>query len=129
VISKRLAARIGVVTATVALAAAGVSSSASANPYARWIGPGQANTYNGVWCVQHLLNVLRDPNWHHIDEDGIFGPDTEGAIQGYQDAQNGPGLPYLQPDGIVGPQTGTDLLISTYGGAGTDCETYVPTRS
>ncbi|WP_367826586.1 peptidoglycan-binding domain-containing protein [Streptomyces sp. LMG1-1-1.1] len=115
--------RLGFVAASTALAVAAWAAPAQANPSAPWIGYGQTNTYNGVRCVQHLINSLyMQTNYHQVAEDGIFGPDTAGAIKAYQQSE------HLDVDGIVGPTTGTALIIATYGGNGTGCDYYVPTR-
>ncbi|MFE0653672.1 peptidoglycan-binding protein [Streptomyces sp. NPDC059534] len=114
-------ARLGFVAASTALAAGAWVAPAQANPSAPWIGYGQANTYNGVRCFQDLFNDLyASTGYHQIAEDGAFGPDTAGAIKAFQ---RWDGLP---ADGIVGPKTGTDLLIATYGGG--SCATYIPSR-
>ncbi|MEV8589697.1 peptidoglycan-binding domain-containing protein [Streptomyces sp. NPDC051180] len=113
--------RLGFVAASTALAAGAWIAPAQANPSAPWIGPGQANTYNGVRCFQELFNDLQNSiGYHPIAEDGAFGPDTAGAIRAFQSWDG------LRPDGIVGPQTGGDLLIATYGGGG--CATHIPSR-
>ncbi|MCA1672141.1 MAG: peptidoglycan-binding protein [Actinobacteria bacterium] len=48
-----------------------------------------------VKAVQVILSRIVSP----LDVDGIFGPNTEAAVKGFQ-ADNG-----LQQDGIIGPQT------------------------
>ncbi|MEZ0095910.1 peptidoglycan-binding protein [Streptacidiphilus sp. EB129] len=129
-IGKRLVVRLGVVSVTAVLAAGALGgvASANSNPSTPWVGPGQTNTYDGVWCVQRLLNDIGDPGWHHLDEDGSFGPDTAGAIRAYQQAVKDYGaVPSMQVDGIVGPQTGNLLVGATYGASGTNCANILPT--
>ena len=54
-----------------------------------------AQEIQGTQCVQQALNIT---------EDGLFGPQTYGAIKAFQEAHG------LSVDGIVGPQTGDQLL-------------------
>ncbi|MFD7030974.1 peptidoglycan-binding protein [Streptomyces sp. NPDC059917] len=129
---KRLAAKAGVVTATAALLTGVGLGTANASPNAAYIGDGYANNAHAVWCVQHLYNVFakeqRD-RYHYatpdIAEDAAWGPRTKAAVtllqSWYSETQ----------DGIVGPNTGWDLLHldSGYGGKGGYCYQYIPSPS
>lgn len=60
-----------------------------------------------VRTVQHLLT-------HHgypVGADGVFGPVTQGAVAGFQEANS------LGPDGIVGPVTWSSLLVQLSAGS------------
>lgn len=106
--------------AAIAIATMAMTGTAQARAGADWVGPGYPNHYWAVWCVQHISNLTPD-GYHYVQEDGQFGPDTEGAIEAFQSWD---GLP---ADGIVGPQTGTELLSATNGMPGTDCQYWLPT--
>ncbi|MER5744699.1 peptidoglycan-binding domain-containing protein [Streptomyces sp. NPDC002225] len=109
------------VAAAVCLAVGGWGAGAHAAVGAPWIGYGQANTYNGVKCVQQLVNDLSfSTGYHTVAVDGSFGPDTNGAIRAFQSWE------HLPVDGIVGPNTGDALLIATKDGYG--CNTYIPSN-
>ena len=54
--------------------------------------------------VPALQYLLRDRG-HHVTVDGIFGPKTEAAVEGFQSADQ------IRVDGIVGPQTWGALII------------------
>ena len=54
--------------------------------------------------VPALQYLLRDRG-HHVTVDGIFGPKTEAAVEGFQSADQ------IGVDGIVGPQTWGALII------------------
>ena len=53
--------------------------------------------------VPALQYLLRD-HGHHVTVDGIFGPKTEAAVRGFQQALG------VTVDGIVGPQTWRALV-------------------
>ncbi|MFD7626576.1 peptidoglycan-binding protein [Streptomyces sp. NPDC059851] len=100
------------------------SAPANAVPGAPWIGYGKTNTYNGVKCFQVLANSLHwQTGYHTVDEDGLFGPDTYGAIRAFQDWA---GLPQ---DGVVGPDTGSAILSATQDGDGNGCYSYLPSHN
>jgi peptidoglycan hydrolase-like protein with peptidoglycan-binding domain len=52
--------------------------------------------------LQFMLNFVAGVD--NLDVDGIFGPQTEAAVRGFQQNEN------LSVDGIVGRQTWTALL-------------------
>jgi peptidoglycan hydrolase-like protein with peptidoglycan-binding domain len=54
--------------------------------------------------IPALQYLLRDRG-HHVTVDGIFGPKTEAAVEGFQSADQ------IRVDGIVGPQTWGALII------------------
>jgi peptidoglycan hydrolase-like protein with peptidoglycan-binding domain len=60
--------------------------------------------------VPALQYLLRDRG-HHVTVDGIFGPKTEAAVEGFQTADQ------IQVDGIVGPQTWGALVIVVSSGS------------
>jgi peptidoglycan hydrolase-like protein with peptidoglycan-binding domain len=62
--------------------------------------------------LQALLNIVLPTPRPILDTDGIFGPLTQGRVQGFQR------LAQISSDGIVGPQTRSQLL-SFSGGATT----------
>ena len=59
------------------------------------------STGKDVEFVQSVLNVH---GFGRIDEDGIFGPKTEGAVKKYQRDRG------LSADGIVGPKTWARII-------------------
>ncbi len=63
-----------------------------------------------VFPVRSLQQVLRARN-HPVTVDGIFGPQTEGAVKAFQQA-NG-----LDDDGIVGPLTWPKLVVQVKKGS------------
>ncbi|MFC5665209.1 peptidoglycan-binding protein [Kitasatospora misakiensis] len=91
--------RAAVVTATAALAVTALAGTASARPGAGEIAYGDRGT--GVKCVQLALNASLHSG---LQTDGIWGARTETALRAFQKA-NG-----LDQDGIVGVQTGSQLL-------------------
>ncbi|MFI9157571.1 peptidoglycan-binding domain-containing protein [Kitasatospora aureofaciens] len=105
----------------------GLAGSASASDTAGYIGDGYANNSQAVWCVQHLINdVARNNNRATIDEDSIWGPQTKDQVLWFQ------GFVHVQPDGIVGPFTGDNILYrgdQKYGGKSGSCFAYVPSDS
>ncbi|MFB7905702.1 peptidoglycan-binding domain-containing protein [Kitasatospora sp. NPDC056076] len=105
----------------------GLAGTADASESAGYIGDNQTNDSTGVWCVQHLLNdVARANNRATIDEDRIWGPKTKDQVQWFQ------AFVHVQPDGIVGPFTGDNLLYrgdAQYGGKHGACFPYIPSDS
>jgi peptidoglycan hydrolase-like protein with peptidoglycan-binding domain len=82
----------------------------------------RGSTGEGVRCVQFAVNNL----WAHLhsgqrilDEDGIFGKNTEDGVMWFQDITDN------EMDGVVGPDTGTDIIIWDDARA-THCRGYVP---
>lgn len=57
------------------------------------------NSGPDVRAVQQALNLRKDPAAPRIDEDGVFGRNTDAAVRRFQDGNA------LDPDGIVGPLT------------------------
>ncbi|MFI9362999.1 peptidoglycan-binding protein [Kitasatospora sp. NPDC053057] len=106
---------------------------ASANPNAPTIGYGNVTSGAAVWCVQHNFNYFIN-NWTNhafpnIAEDSQWGPETNAAIVWFQKYKE------LQPDGLVGPQTGERVLIlgdpyytgnDTYYPQNSYCWKYIP---
>ncbi|WP_042381859.1 peptidoglycan-binding domain-containing protein [Streptacidiphilus melanogenes] len=125
---KKLIGR-GLVAATaLALSTVALAGTAQASTSAPWLGYGHTTSGTGVWCVQHLVNdYLRLSGRPTIAEDSQWGPQTEGAVRGFQQAVYG----NLQVDGIVGPQTGSKLMnedwTDPYAGPNGQCLPYVPT--
>ena len=71
---------------------------------------GLNNTGNYVKEVQCLLNWAVNPSTYHlIDEDGDFGPDTEGKVYKFQRCYNASHNPNIGVDGRVGPETAPKL--------------------
>jgi peptidoglycan hydrolase-like protein with peptidoglycan-binding domain len=56
-----------------------------------------------VSMLQSVLNLKTEAE-DDLATDGIFGPKTEAAVRGWQEAQG------LGVDGIAGPKTWTSLL-------------------
>lgn len=80
-------------------------------PYYDWPIVREGNTdddaYGSVTVIQHLLN-------HHggdVGVDGIFGPQTGGAVRAFQQAQG------LSTDGIVGNHTWGALIVQVANGS------------
>ncbi|MEV8529014.1 peptidoglycan-binding domain-containing protein [Streptomyces sp. NPDC052000] len=119
--------RAVVAVAVAGTALLGLAGSASASESAPYIGDGYANNSKAVWCVQHLINdVARNNNRATIDEDSIWGPQTKDQVVWFQN------FVHVQPDGIVGPFTGDNILYrgdGTYGGKSGPCFAYVPSDS
>lgn len=65
------------------------------NPGQPTIGPGSTD----ATAVRRLQRALRRTPNLGVSIDGIFGPQTEGAVTGFQQGEG------LTVDGIVGPQT------------------------
>ncbi|MFD4911533.1 peptidoglycan-binding domain-containing protein [Kitasatospora purpeofusca] len=94
-----LVKRAAVVTATAAVAVTVLAGTASARPSAGEIAYGDRGT--GVKCVQLALNASLHSG---LQTDGIWGARTETAVRQFQKAN------HLDADGIVGVQTGSQLL-------------------
>lgn len=66
----------------------------------------QGDESEAVYTIQYLLG-------HHgyelDDHDGIYGPETQGAIESFQNDQG------LLVDGIVGPNTWSELIVNVLG--------------
>jgi peptidoglycan hydrolase-like protein with peptidoglycan-binding domain len=58
-----------------------------------------------VQTLQHLLRA----RGHNLTVDGIFGPRTDAAVRGFQDALH-QDTPSVTVDGIVGPVTWRALV-------------------
>ncbi|WP_030245102.1 peptidoglycan-binding protein [Streptomyces sp. NRRL S-350] len=105
----------------------GPAGSAGASDTAGYIGDNQPDNPHGVWCVQHLINdVARQNNRATVDEDSTWGPRTKDQVLWFQN------FVHVQPDGIVGPFTGDNILYrgdKTYGGTTGYCFAYVPSDS
>ncbi|MFI9365032.1 peptidoglycan-binding protein [Kitasatospora sp. NPDC053057] len=124
-----LVKRAAVVAASAAVALGALSGTAGANTNAGYVGPGQANNWTAVWCVQHDINVFSKARggWYpQLTEDGYWGPNTDNAIHWFQNQL----ISYTKnADGIVGPLTG-DMLLA-YGDSDQDakCRAALPTTS
>ncbi|MER7667036.1 peptidoglycan-binding domain-containing protein [Kitasatospora sp. NPDC096128] len=124
-----LVKRAAVVAASAAVALITVSGTASANTNAGYVGPGQANNWTAVQCVQHDINHFSQAGggWYPtLKEDGYWGSNTDNAIHWFQNKL----ISYTKSsDGIVGPLTG-DMLLA-YGDEGWDgkCRAALPTSS
>lgn len=118
---KRTFVRAGMAVAVACITAGMWTGSANAAPGAAWIGYGKANTTNGVRCFQILSNMMHwRTEYPMIEEDGRFGPATDGAVRAFQRWK---GLPI---DGIVGPATGSAILAATENGGGNGCYWHIP---
>ncbi|MFJ3176336.1 peptidoglycan-binding protein [Streptomyces roseus] len=128
-------AAVALVTAA-GLSVVTLSGTAQARQGAPYIGYGKTNNPHAVWCVQHQLNYAFAHNWTarpwhgQIGEDNKFGPQTDEAIRFFQNVMDGPN----HVDGIVGPNTGYELLWYGDPGYGYDgevskagyCNEYLP---
>ncbi|MEU3567861.1 peptidoglycan-binding protein [Kitasatospora sp. NPDC036755] len=123
-------AKFAVALAMAGASVLGVAGSADAAPGAPYLGYGHTTSGTGVWCVQHLVNDwLRLGGRSTIDEDGQWGPKTDGAVRYFQQSILGS----AQADGVVGPQTGNKLMnidwTDPYGGPDGSCRPFIPTTS
>ena len=59
---------------------------------------------DNIFPVRPLQQLLRARN-HPVAVDGIFGPQTEGAVKAFQQSKG------LTADGIVGPNTWPKLVV------------------
>ncbi|MER7585651.1 peptidoglycan-binding domain-containing protein [Kitasatospora sp. NPDC097691] len=119
-----------VAAAALTLSTAALAGTAQASTTAPWLGYNHVTSGTGVWCVQHLVNDYRRASGQDpIDEDGQWGPQTDGAVRNFQQVSLGSS----QADGIVGPATGSKLMNYSWtdSAAGPDgsCQPYVPTYS
>ena len=62
-----------------------------------------------IFPVRSLQQLLRARN-HPVTVDGIFGPNTEAAVEAFQQSKN------LSADGIVGPSTWRALVSGMLSG-------------
>ncbi|MET9398474.1 peptidoglycan-binding domain-containing protein [Kitasatospora sp. NPDC002965] len=111
--------RAAVVTATAALSVTVLAGTASARPSVGEIAYGDRGT--GVKCVQLALNASLHSG---LQTDGIWGARTETAVRQFQQAK------HLDVDGIVGVQTGSQLLeviVRNEHAWGTTCWENLPT--
>jgi peptidoglycan hydrolase-like protein with peptidoglycan-binding domain len=100
---------------------AGFTGTAGATTTAGWIGYGYANTHNGVTCVQDAIE--NSPAPAHVTVDGVFGSATYAGIKAFQQWWDQTGWdPKLSVDGVVGPETGDQML----GYVGSGCYLSVP---
>ena len=85
-----------------------------ANPNIPYIGPSAryANPPEGVRCVQRAVGVTQD---------GQFGNNTYAAVKRFQAKYK------LMRDGIVGPLTGDQIIMTLPENARFNCAKYVPT--
>ncbi|MFJ9843223.1 peptidoglycan-binding protein [Kitasatospora sp. NPDC101155] len=122
-----LVKRAAVAAATAAVAVIPMAGTASANTDAGYVGYGQANNWNAVYCVQAEINYftyqhgLRYPR---LTEDGYWGPATYNAVVMFQNQL----ISYTKhADGEVGPLTGNMLIANgdptMYG----NCRNALPT--
>ncbi|MEU2337876.1 peptidoglycan-binding domain-containing protein [Streptomyces sp. NPDC006654] len=118
---RKPAARSAVLSTALALAVMGPAGAADARVGADWVGYGYPNHYNAVKCTQEGIN--NSPAPYHVQVDGLFGPDTYQGVIAFQKWWNTAYEPRLGVDGIVGPETGDDLL----GWLGSGCDYYLPT--
>ncbi|MCQ4043967.1 peptidoglycan-binding protein [Streptantibioticus rubrisoli] len=116
---KTLATRIGLVGAAIGLAVGAFAGTANATTVAGYVGSGQTNNSHAVWCVQKLIDDSPAP--YTTPTDGVFGPDTENAIESFQV------WAHIRRDGIVGPQTGDALLTKFHDYYDNYCYGYLPT--
>jgi peptidoglycan hydrolase-like protein with peptidoglycan-binding domain len=72
------------------------------DPIAPW--PLVKRSPTRIFPVRPLQQLLRARN-HPVTVDGIFGPNTEAAVEAFQQSKG------LAADGIVGPQTWPKLVV------------------
>ncbi|MER7585244.1 peptidoglycan-binding domain-containing protein [Kitasatospora sp. NPDC097691] len=97
----RSVSTVAAISAAVLAVSAGTASAKPGVPYVRYGASGLT-----AYCVQTAINhasVNRRTSADIILPDGKFGPATLGALQQLQRDFN------LDPDGVVGPDTGTVL--------------------
>lgn len=73
------------------------------------------STGPAVRAVQDQINFRNLRNGHTLDVDGIFGPQTETAVRGFQRAM-ATEIPGFGVDGIVGPRTWQALVTEALSG-------------
>jgi peptidoglycan hydrolase-like protein with peptidoglycan-binding domain len=131
---RRLATRIAVATALTGALVGTAATAAQAAPGAPYIREGSSG-FN-VWCVQFAINMFNDDPAQAIAEDGDFGGATLKALENYQSAFR------VDPDGVVGPATGTVIanqiqsivaygnnMATPWGNHISDCYQVLPTDS
>jgi len=69
------------------------------------------HSHHPVQTLQHLLRA----RGHAVTVDGDFGPKTEAAVRGFQDAL-AVDIPAVAVDGIVGPVTWRALVSGMLSG-------------
>ncbi|MFD8781304.1 peptidoglycan-binding protein [Kitasatospora sp. NPDC059599] len=97
----RSVSTVAAVSAAVLAVTAGTASAKPGVPYVRYGASGLA-----AYCVQEAIDdahLNRRTSAELISSDGKFGPATLAALQQLQRDFN------LEPDGVVGPDTGTVL--------------------
>lgn len=72
-----------------------------------WPQQQQGSTGEDVKTVQYLVTA----HGHSTGVDGVFGPQTKAAVEGFQSSRG------LAADGIVGPQTWSQLIIQVQQGS------------
>ncbi|MBM2620864.1 peptidoglycan-binding protein [Actinoplanes sp. LDG1-06] len=101
--------------AAVLVAGVAVPAGASwANPGIRYIGPSShyANPPDGVRCVQEVVGLAQD---------GQFGDQTYAAVRNWQAAKT------MMADGIVGPDTGDQMIMALPESRRFFCARFMPT--
>ena len=100
------------------------ATSAHAAPGVGWVGWGETNDHDAVWCVQEAIDWSRAHaglDTPYLNLDGIFGQHTNDGIV---DFQNWMGIP---ADGVVGPQTGYYIVAADRSAGHPGCYDSVPT--
>ena len=112
-----------------ALAIAGIfgltAAPAQAAPGVGWVGWGETNDHDAVWCVQEAVDWARANgglNTPYLTLDGLFGQHTHDGIVAFQKWIGG-----LSPDGVVGPQTGFYIVAADKSAGHPGCYESVPT--
>ena len=78
-----------------------------ADPVAPWPSVGRGAHRFPVRAAQYLLRAHQ----HHIAVDGVFGAETEAAVQAFQRRRG------LVADGIVGPRTWRQIVVTVKRGS------------
>jgi murein L,D-transpeptidase YcbB/YkuD len=115
------------VLAGIAIAGAACLTAAApahAAPGVGWVGWGETNDHDAVWCVQEAIDYSRANaglNTPKLALDGIFGQHTNDGIVAFQKWM---GIP---ADGVVGPQTGFYIVGADRSAGHPGCYDSVPT--